>query len=256
MKKYVLFLSLFCLPLIGMTQTETTDEKSEPAQVKPEKSWQWNLTPNLWLMGMSGDISIKDRTIPLELSLEDILSNLKMAFMLHAEAKNGKWGIMMDIMSAKLGSQATREGLINDLTVDVEIKQFIGELGASYTFIENNGFTMDAIAGGRYFDLQVEVDGDGIINEAESDFNFFDPFIGVRLANYWNNFGLGGRFDIGGFGIGSDFSYKYNVMAAYEFSKLFQLELGYQGYKPDYNDDKIGYNVTSAGFIIGGSFRF
>lgn len=263
MKKYLLFLSLFCLPLIGIAQTEstekkteTTEVKAEPTQEKSEKSWEWNLTPDLWLMGMSGDISIKGYGANLDLSLEDILKNLKMAFMLHAEARHGKWGIMTDIMSAKLGSEATREGLINDHTVDVEIKQFIGELGASYTFVENNGFTMDAIAGGRYFDLQIEAEGGGILGTAKSDFNFFDPFVGVRLANYWNKFGLGGRFDVGGFGVGSDFTYKYNVMTAYQFSKLFQLELGYQGYKPDYKDEYIEYNVASAGFIIGGSFRF
>lgn len=255
MKKYLLYLSLFCLPVIGFAQTETTEEKSEPTEKKSEKSWQWELTPNLWLMGMSGDISIKDRTVPLELSLEDILSNLKMAFMLHAEAKHGKWGIMADIMSAKLGSEATHNGFFQDRTVDVEIKQFIGELGGTYTFLQKDGFSMDALAGVRYFDLNIDVTTNNIDFE-DQDLNFVDPFIGIRLANYWNKFGLGGRFDIGGFGIGSDFSYKYNVMAAYEFSKLFQLELGYQGYKPDYSDDKIGYNVASAGFIIGGSFRF
>lgn len=255
MKKYLLVLSLFCLPLIGIAQTENAQVKTETSEKKSDKSWQWELTPNLWLMGMSGDISIKNQDLPLELSLDDIMKNLKMAFMLHAEAKHGKWGIMADIMSAKLGSEATREGLVQDHTVDVEIKQFIGELGGTYTFLQKDGFSMDALVGFRYFDLNIDVERDGR-NLSNDDLNFTDPFVGIRLANYWNKFGLGGRFDAGGFGVGSDFSYKYNVMAAYQFSKLFQLELGYQGYKPDYNDDNIGYNVASGGFIIGGSFRF
>jgi len=107
----------------------------------------------------------------------------------------------------------------------------------------------------RKFDLNIDVERDGN-NLSNDDLNFLDPFVGLRLANFWNKFGLGGRFDMGGFGVGSDFSYKYNAFAAYQFSKLFVLELGYQGYKPDYSDDNIGYNVASAGFFIGGSFRF
>jgi len=254
MKKYFLFLSLFCLPAIGFAQTETAEEKSEPIQEKSEKSWQWELTPNLWMMGMSGEISINGNDADLEISLKDILKNLKMAFMLHAEVKHGKWGIMADILSAKLESEATF-GAFTERNVDVVIKQFIIEFGGTYVFLEKDGFSMDALAGVRYFDLNVDVKTNNI-DFQEQDLDFVDPFIGIRVSNFWNKFGVGGRFDIGGFGVGSDFSYKYNVFTAYQFSKLFVLELGYQGYKPDYTENNFNYNVASAGFILGGSFRF
>ena len=76
------------------------------------------------------------------------------------------------------------------------------------------------------------------------------------MKNVWNKFALSGYFDIGGFGVGSDFSYKYYIMMGYAFSDLFELQLGYEGYKPDYKDNGFNYNVGNQGFLLGFNFRF
>ncbi len=103
MNKQFFYLLLLCIPIVGFSQSETTQETQE-------SSWEWNVTPNLWMMGMSGDISVLNQTVPLDISFKDILKNLKMAAMIHTEAKNGKWSIMLDIVYAKLESSAEVQG--------------------------------------------------------------------------------------------------------------------------------------------------
>ncbi len=70
MKKLFIFLLLLCIPFIGFSQSETTQETQE-------SSWKWNVTPNLWMTGMSGDISIMNQTVLLDVSFKDVLKNLK-----------------------------------------------------------------------------------------------------------------------------------------------------------------------------------
>jgi len=248
MNKQLLYLFLICIPIIGFSQDETTQETQNP-------SWEWNLTPYIWMTGMSGDISVLNQTVPLDVSFKDILKNLKMAAMIHTEAKNGKWSVMLDIVYAKLESSGEVQGLMNESTITGTVKQTILELGAAYSFVEVNNFTLDALFGVRYYDLKLELDFE-TINTIKKCFNFTDPYVGVRLKNSWDKFGVGGRFDLGGFGIGSDISYKYNVYTEYKFSELFQLQFGYQGYTPDYKNGKsFEYNVTSAGFVLGFNFN-
>ena len=83
MKKLFIFLLLISIPFVGFSQSETTQDTQE-------SSWEWNITPNLWMTGMSGDVSIMNQSVPLDVSFKDILKNLKMAAMIHTEAKNGK----------------------------------------------------------------------------------------------------------------------------------------------------------------------
>ena len=246
MKKLFIFLLLISIPFVGFSQSETTQDTQE-------SSWEWNITPNLWMTGMSGDVSIMNQSVPLDVSFKDILKNLKMAAMIHTEAKNGKWSIMLDVVYAKLGSSGTVQGLINESTITGTVKQTILELGTAYNFVSVENFTLDALFGVRYYDLNLDLDFE-TINTIKKGFNFTDPYIGVRFKNSWDKFGLGGRFDVGGFGIGSEISYKYNVYTEYKFSELFQLQFGYQGYTPEYEDNDFEYNVTSAGFILGFNF--
>jgi hypothetical protein len=56
--------------------------------------------------------------------------------------------------------------------------------------------------------------------------------------------------------VGSEISYKYNVMVGYKFSELFQLDLGYQSYRPDYIEKNYSYNIGNEGPILGFNFSF
>ena len=77
----------------------------------------------------------------------NILEDLKMAAMLHAEAKNGNWSIMLDVFYAKLKETGT---VVKEISV-----------GSGITIVDVNGvFSIDSFdvtfgAGFYVYDIEV-----------------------------------------------------------------------------------------------------
>jgi len=252
MKKFTLIIMVFCIPFIGISQEVTTQSDK----------WEWDITPYLWAVGMKGDLSVSDQTDKIDVGFTDILKNIKIGGMLHAEARKGRWAIMADFLYAKLKQDIKNPGGNNDILVgselDLKIEQTLIELGGAYTFAKVNSFKLEVIFGARYFDLSTDIKGVDGISSVFSHFeeNFIDPFVGLRFVNYWNKFGLLGRFDFGGFGVGSEISYKYNLGVGYKFSRLFELMLAYEAYNPFYdNGENFVYDVSTEGFLLGFKFQ-
>lgn len=248
MKKIILCLLVFSIPFVGFSQTETVSNKSKD-------SWEFEVTPYLWMTSLNGSMTVLNNSVPVDLNFtNDILSNLKMAAMFHGEAKKNKLSIMLDIFYAKLGADSEINGIVNENDIRVRLKQNMIEGGFGYTFVEVGDFKLDALAGVRFFDVNTNTQLNGT-EVSTRDFNFVEPYIGMRFQNDWTKWAVGGRFDVGGFGISNDeISYKYNLLVGYKFTNTFGLDVGYQSYKPDYQDGAFGYNVASQGFILGFSF--
>jgi len=245
---------LTTLLLLGMTSTflgQNTPDSTNPSN---HEGWKLSLIPNLWFAGASGDIGFRDQTVPVEASFKDVLENLKMGFLMHAEATNGKWIIMGDIVYLKI----VKEGNIALLSLSPEItlKQTIGELAGGYTLLNSEDrFFIDGFAGLRYFEV------DNVIETANRDLldrtiNTTDPILGIRLRTASEKWQGSLRADLGGFGIGSELSWKSNLIVGYRFSDLFTLHGGFQVYGLDYEKDDFTLNVTSAGFALGFEFEF
>ena len=249
MKKIIVYIILFCIPFVGIAQS--TKEKQVTDQ-----SWNFSVTPYLWMTSLKGDMTVLRKDIPVDAKFnDDILSNLKMAAMLHAEAKHNRLSIMLDAFYAKLGADGQLQDKIDtDHSVRLRIKETIIEAGIGYSFVKVHGFTLDALAGVRFFNLKSETEFDE--NEISSrDFDFVDPYVGMRFQNVWNKWSIGARIDVAGFGTGSEISYKYNALAGYQFTDLFGLSLGYQAFKPDYQDTGFKYNIGNEGFLLGFIFK-
>jgi len=226
-------------------------QNSDPA---PDSKWKVALTPYLWFAGASADIGFRDQTIPVEAEFKDVLENLKMGFLMHAEATNGQWIVMGDIVYMKI----VKEGSIDlpSLSPELTLKQTIGELAGGYTLLNSNDrFFIDGFAGIRYFEV------DNVINTTNRELldrtiNTTDPILGLRLRTKSEKWHGSLRADIGGFGIGSELSWKSNLLVGYRFSELFTLYGGYQVYGLDYEKEDFSLNVTSAGFALGFGFEF
>lgn len=250
MKKTLLYILVFCIPFFGYSQSESATKSND-------KSWNFNITPYLWMSSLKGDITVLRQNIPVDLQFTDeIISNLKMVGMIHAEAKHNRLSIMLDATYASLDAKGQfKNTIIREHSVDLKLKETIIEGGLGYTFARIDNFSLDVLAGARYFDMNMDLEFDG--NEIlGKEFNFVEPYVGMRFQNDWGKWALGGRFDVGGFGAGSEISYKYNGLIAYQFTDLFGLTLGYQAYKPNYQEKLFKYNVGNEGFLLGFIFRF
>ena len=114
---------------------------------------------------------------------------------------------------------------------------------------------MDALLGARFFNTTVNVDADNT-EIANEKFNFLDPYVGVRFLTDWEKWALRGRADIGGFGLGSEYSYKLNGFVSYKFKETLVLSLGYQIYQPFYKEDLFEYKLANEGFLLGFTIEF
>jgi len=241
------------LLIVGIPNLVFGQDDSNNAETK-ESTWEFDVTPYVWFAGISADITFLDRTVPVEASFKDVLSNLKFGVLLHAEAKKDKWFIMSDLVYMKLREDGRIE--ILDVDTELEIKQLITELAGGYNLINSqNWLFIDGFAGWRYFGITNKLDIAGQ-NVLDKTINVNDPFIGLRfraVSEKWvNSF----RFDVGGFGIGSEVSWKANLLIGYRFSELFSLYLGAQGYGVDFEQDNFQLDVVTGGFITGFNFHF
>jgi hypothetical protein len=88
-----------------------------------------------------------------------------------------------------------------------------------------------------------------------------DPILIARLtASIREKWLFHLRGDLGGFGIGSDFTWQLEAYAGYRFSKLFQLKAGYRYISIDYDkgadEERFIFNVDEFGPEIKLGFSF
>jgi hypothetical protein len=192
----------------------------------------------------------------------DIFSNLQIGAMLYFEAHNDHWAITSDL-------------LYMDLKQDIEGKRGIvsGEAGAKQFVWELAGLKklrpwLEAGIGFRIinieYDLEMQVNasvpgGAGPRSKSISE-TWVDPVIIGRLkfpAKKWL-FQL--REDVGGFGIGSDFTWQIHPDISYRFSKLFEMSIAYRVIGIDYENgtvsDRFKYDVDTYGPEIKFGFHF
>jgi len=75
----------------------------------------------------------------------------------------------------------------------------------------------------------------------------------MPLSDKWSLTGYG---DIGGFGVGSDFTYDLYAAANYNFNPNISMVLGYRYLSVDYDDNGFLYDISQNGPVIGAQFRF
>ena len=86
---------------------------------------------------------------------------------------------------------------------------------------------------------------------------WFDPIIGARWQwNFREHWFLAAKGDIGGFGVGSDFTWNTQATVGYQFTSYFSTELGYRYFDTDYRDGDFSYDVAEHGVFLGFNFTF
>jgi hypothetical protein len=119
--------------------------------------------------------------------------------------------------------------------VDVRLKQLILEFGGGYHLGEwslpGEGLptlSVDFLAGGRFVHLD---NGITIENFADVDRSrdWMDPFLGARLKlDIIDRVSVSVRGDIGGFGVGSHFTWNMAAILGYQVSQRISTGVGYR----------------------------
>jgi hypothetical protein len=220
--------------------------------------WQWTIEPYLLATNIEGDVGV-GRLVEgsIEVDTSDILETLELGGMLHIEGlhSNG-WGFMADYAFMRLGDDLSGPfNGINELT----LRQGVFEAMAVRRFAQSKG-VIDVYGGIRWWDNKVNLVLDLPNNRPEFDVSedWIDPVIGIRyfgpLSEKWT---LSLQADIGGFGMGADFTYSAVAGVIYRFNDTFSLDIKYKGLKVDYEDgdsstaDYFKYDTLTHGFFLG-----
>jgi len=268
-------------------------EQNVPADPEP---WRFTVTPYAWLMNVSGNVTARGQTVGINASFIDLVqkSDSLVGLMAYFEANKGKAGIYTDFVFSKLGFGAGQTsyrnpigGLKTSTTANAALtyQMFIVEVGGVFEVHRwpgsDSSFTaIDALGGFRYWNNSIDASFDvtsnvdlsrlhldrsfGLAIARADAIQWVDPVIGFRVRHQFTaHQQLWARADIGGFGLGSQFSWQ--AVAAYTY--LWQAT-GYQvgatigfralgvNYSAGSGPDSVGINQTLYGPIIGASFRF
>lgn len=262
--------------------------------------WKVSITPYAWAADTNGTMTARGDTVDVNASFIDVLtrsSSIPLPFMGHLEARNGPLSLYGDItwMRLRFAGSATRQfNPVADLGVGVNATAFVKE---TLTIVEAGAFyelarwsvsggapaaftAIDAFAAARYWNVNIAITGttSSSVSSNIADLqeigstpinnslgmHWVDPVIGLRLRQTLtadDEFIL--RGDIGGFGVGSKFSWQVFGGYSHQFS-FGPLNvagvIGYRALGVDYStgsgDFRRGVDMVMHGPIIGLTLPF
>ncbi len=265
--------------------------------------WTFTATPYGWLIGLNGPLTVKGRTTDVHVSFDELWNKVVLhseipedllELMGYFEARNGRVSLFADVgyFKVALGAGLTQSRGVDNLNATVgasaglKFEMTIAELAAAYevahwgaTNVPGSGTAIDLYGGVRAwwqsatasFAAAGTVDTGDLTHNADGTYSasasvaWVDPLVGVRLRHQFApNMNLIVRGDVGGFGVGSKFSWFASAVVNYDFyvhnNVTWSGMIGYQALNADYSTgsglDQYVWNVTIYGPILGITARF
>jgi hypothetical protein len=270
MKKYIaprLLSSIFCAGtlLSGTAQARevTTDE------------WQYSAAIYMWAASIGGDSSLEldDQAkqvfarADIDISFDNLIDNLDMAFMGSLEARKQKWLFIADLLYLDISA-----GNRNKLTLptqpplDIKTRTKLGMTGwvlqgaGGYNLVADSKSSFDVLGGVRHFDLGTDLSFDyngTILNrkiKASSSGNVTDAFVGFK-----GRYALSPRWDLryyADMGTGqSDFTWQASAGITWQATNNMDVALTYRHLQWDVGGDAID-NIHFSGALLGTIFHW
>jgi opacity protein-like surface antigen len=227
-----------------------------------EKKWQFIMEPYVYMGSLDGNAAIGRAQGDIDADFGDLLKNLKIAAMLNAEATNDRWGAISDFQYLKLG---LKRDLAGDRFAELTSKLTVFETEAFYRWHIGERATLDGFAGIRYWNVRLYADLSGpLLDPAlRRAADWVDPLIGMRLTvPLTERLTIRVRGDIGGFGVGSKFSWQVFAGLGYDVSRRVAVTLGYRYLDANYSrglvntPDHFVYDAAMHGPQLGFRFTF
>lgn len=216
------------------------------------QAWDFAFSPYGWGMNVDGEVGVGDVSAEVSADFKDLVDDLEWGVMLSLEAVNdNNTFVLLDAVHVSLSSRADIAGTI-PAQVDLDETIVMAAIGKN---LAESPFSV--YGGVRYADIEVEVAAGGPLGGVSTDSDgIFDPVIGGRIALPFNErAGLNISANIGGFGVGSDFSWE---AVAYLYTGITDSITGAVGYRTlsfDYSED-VDFDATMHGWLAGVTFAF
>ena len=247
--------------------------ETTPTEEPVKTGWEFVVAPYFWMSSLSGDVTVHGIPAHVNLPFSDTLQALTFAGQVHLEAWKNRWGLFLDATYIDLSTSA--QGVLpqrGPASGDMGMQEWIVEFGGLYRIAtwplakdKKTALTLEGLVGGRYWNLLATLDllipKTGVFVDTSGRKDWIDPFLGARMRLDLNDkFSLSLRGDVGGFDVGSKFTYNAVGLVGYNISRVVSLWLGYRVMGVNYESgsrlNKFQYDVTMYGPITGIVFRF
>jgi hypothetical protein len=206
--------------------------------------WRFSVEPYVWLARIDGTASAEDSpTASVESTYQ-----LDSAFFLAAEARRGEDGpgFLADGLHLRVSD--------DDGALHTRIGAGMVEAGLVWPAGFAKG--LDVLAGLRFVELDLDLDLAGV-RAGSGSADWVDPWIGAReripIGGAWSAILRG---DVGGFGVGSEFSWQAILGVRAACGDHVLVDVGYRALGIDYEDKDLSFDAVVHGPVVGLAITF
>jgi hypothetical protein len=251
---------------LAMAATLSVASPAAGQQAEPSGDrWHVTVAPYLWIASMDGNATVGGIKSDVDVPFSDLLKDLSGGLMMAVDVEKGRFGIGVNGLFARVSSDVDVGPIEIDVTSDsgqLAILPYYRVLEWQYG-TSSSGRPLRLVvapeAGFRYTYLrtELEVRGGRTVDGSES---WVDPLIGSRIGlDLTDRFAIIGEGNLGGFGVGADFTWNAQAYVGYQFSLFGRpttLLVGYRALYQDYHHRDFEWDVTMHGPVIGTAVRF
>ena len=189
MNKKILAVLLTAYAMFSANCSAYAEEALTPIP-KIVNEWTFDVTPYVWGSNINSTLNYKGKYLnTADVTMNDIISNLKSGGMIAGEARYGSWGIMADLVSATLQNSGTAPvtpapGYNFKVAYKPTLQQTILTGAATYNFINNQDATVDGLLGVRWISmtatLNLALDGTNYSLSDSKTVSTVDPIAGFK----------------------------------------------------------------------------
>lgn len=213
------------------------------------------LDPYIWASSIDGDVRVGPGSgVNVSAGFDDILEQLDVGFMLAGEVEfDERFSVLADVTYMDLGIDGETPLLGAPVSASNELLH--AQVSGVWEVKKTDVATLDVTAGLRVVDIDAAL-ATGIASARRSE-TFFDPTTGVRVSvPLGDGFHFRTLGDVGGFGVGTDFSYQVLATLGVELSQSCMLGVGWRHLGIDFNEDDLAMDVAFTGPLIGMRIAF
>ena len=213
-----------------------------------------------WTAGVDGDLRIApgDRQ-HFDRGFFDTLEHIDFSGMARGNARWKRWVMYADLVYSDQTERSPLDPKYRPYDiVRAKTELALATVAGGYRVFSTGHSFIDILAGVRVLYLDVESqlrESTGAFPTIpdENENTVADPILMVREnVRIWRGLSLEILFDIGGFGVGSDFSYEFFGGMRYPLPQWStNLFLGYRHLSIDYDSEAFTYDFENSGMVFG-----
>jgi hypothetical protein len=235
-----------------------------PVAAHAEDDWRISITPYVWVAFPQGDITaVSNRgggglDPDVNASFDDV--GLSGAFTGSVDVSYGRFGLLADLTYYEItADKDIALGPLPDVEGELEISGTKGVIAAYWRAYETEASSVDLLAGAHYLGVDADVSASTVNRSvsfsAEDD--MWDPMVGIRGKTLLSeHFGVTGIATYGGFGVSSDHLYELQGYLSYRFNDTITATAGYRFYSTKWDGDRLIYDASFSGPLVGLTFTF